>query len=82
MVDGGVGSKEFTIEGGVLGFGGGKLLGKESQRGPGTSETLLQNSTNVGIRRFHSQGQGCTRNRVCKDWNCSKKEFGSGERGV
>ena len=30
MANRSVGSKEFTVKGGVLGFGGGKLLGKES----------------------------------------------------
>ena len=45
-------------------------------------ETLLQDSTNVGIGRVYSQGQGCTRNRVSKDWDSSKKELGGGERVV
>ena len=41
MVDGGIGGEEFSVEGRVLGFGRGQLLGEKGEGGPGTMEALL-----------------------------------------
>ena len=50
MADGGVGGKEFSVKGGVLGFGRGKLLEEKGKGRPGTTETFLENSTHMRVR--------------------------------
>ena len=40
MADRGIGGKEFSVEGGVLGFGRGQLLGEKGEGEPGTMEVL------------------------------------------
>ena len=32
-------------------------------------DTLMKDSTNVGILRVYCQGHSCTRDRVCEHWN-------------
>ena len=45
----GVGSQELPVEGRVTGFGGGQLLGEEGEQSPGTSNKLLEKSSNLQI---------------------------------
>ena len=46
---GGVSSQELSVKGGVTGFGGGKLLEEEGKQSPGTSNKLLEKSSDVKI---------------------------------
>ena len=50
MANGGISNEEFTIKGGILGFGGGSFLGKESKGSPGPVEPLLKDCSHVGDR--------------------------------
>ena len=49
MVDGGEGSQELTVKGGVAGLGVGQLLGEEPQGGPRLLHMLLEYSTHVCV---------------------------------
>ena len=79
MADGGRG-EEFSVEGRVLGFGGGKLLGEKFKGGPGNMEALLENSTHMRVRCIRSHGDGCTRNRVSENRNRGKEKLGRRQR--
>ena len=70
MAKGGVSCEEFTIKGGVFGFGGEKFLGKEGKGSPGSMESLLQDVVaNVGVRSIHSQRHSPPGDRVGENWN-------------
>ena len=49
MPHGGVSSQELSVKGGVTGFGGGQLLEGEGKQSPGTSNKLLEKSSDVKI---------------------------------
>ena len=48
-VEGGVAQPGASVEGGVPGFGGGQFFGEEGKQSPGTSNKLLENSSNMQI---------------------------------
>ena len=56
MADGGVGCCEFSVKGGVFGFGKGKLLGEEGKGLPGAMETLLKDSTHMRVSQKEDGG--------------------------
>jgi hypothetical protein len=54
MTDGKVGSKEFTVKGG-MGFCRRKFMGEKDKVLPGASGTLLQHSTELTFQGVFSQ---------------------------
>ena len=82
VVDRRVSCQEFSVKGGVFGFGGGKFFGEKCQGAPGDPETLLKNSTHMRVGCNYSQGDSCFRFRVSKDRNRGEEKFGTVEGGV
>ena len=56
MADQGGPKQEVLVDSGVSGPSGGKLLRVESQRSPRTCNILLENSSDVGTRGIHREG--------------------------
>ena len=75
MADRKEGSKEFSVKGGITGLSGGKFVGIESQRLPGGRGTLLQDSTNVGIRGISCQRKDSGGTRMMKGNSRGQKGF-------
>ena len=81
MADRGIGCQELSVESGVFGFCGGKLVGEKDKGGPGATKMLLKNSTHMRVGQVNSQGDGSTgfRNR---DRDRGKEELGVAEGRV
>ena len=64
-----VSCKKLPVEGGVSGLGIGKLFRVESQSSPRTCTILLKNSSDVGTRGIHREGNLGVSIWLHKGWN-------------
>ena len=59
-----ISSQELPVGGRLFGLGSGELLGEEGQQGPGTTDLLLESSSQMGIGGIYSKRHRGIRFRV------------------